>query len=304
MTLGSSKYKYERVEGWAKVPEYFEFNSLGEAYGLVGGVVDVAVDSQDRVYAFCRGNHPVLIFDRDGKFLSCWGEGHFVWPHAIFIAPDDSVFVVDGGAHTVEKFSLAGEELMTLGHRNCAIPIMRREPFTLPTAVAVGPTGEIFCSNGYANFLIHKFSPEGKLLKTWGEPGKGPGQFALPHYIAADRYGMLYVCDRQNNRVQLFDSEGQFRGEWTDFHRPQAQHIDWKNDLIYTVESWHQPDPQQPKITVRDLDGHVLSEFGGREREGKGPLEVGHGICVDSHGDIYESEIRDVCRIQKFARPE
>jgi len=104
MVLGSGDYKYERVEGWAKIPEYF----------MLGDVVDVATDSQDRVFVFCRGNHPVLIFDRDGNFVSCWGEGRFLQPHGIFISPDDFVYLVDNQRHAVEKFTLGGELLMTL----------------------------------------------------------------------------------------------------------------------------------------------------------------------------------------------
>jgi len=296
MTLGTGDYKYERVEGWAKIPEYF----------VTDDVVDVATDSRDRVFVFCRGNHPVLIFDREGNFVSCWGEGDFVQPHGISIGPDDSVYLIDNQRHSVEKYTPGGKLLMTLpktiswGRRGWGMPLMLRAPFNQPTGLALGPEGEMFVSDGYANFLVHKFSPEGDLLKTWGGPGTGPGQFALPHNIGVDRHGTVYVCDRENERVQLFSGEGEFITIWADTNYPEGVHTDQKNDIIYLAESGGRS--AQPRVSIRDMKGDILSEFGGREREGKGVLDVAHGICVDSHGDIYETEIVRTKRIQKFAR--
>ena len=295
MILGSGDYRYERVEGWAKIPEYFEFGSVERS----GGFVDVACDSNGRVYALCRGNHPVLIFDGDGNFKSCWGEGHFRWPHGIFIDADDNVYVTDSQTHTVEKFTLGGKLLMRLGERDWAAPLLRRAPFNMPTGLAIGPSGDLFISDGYANFLVHRFSPEGELLKTWGEPGTGPGQFALPHFIGVDRHGTVYVCDRENGRVQLFTHDGEYITAWTGLNNPADISIDQEKDIAYVAEIGG---PYQPKISIRDLQGNELSSWEGRESEGKGVLEVAHGIGVDSDGNIYETEIGKTQRIQKFAR--
>jgi len=291
MILGSGEYQYERVEGWAKLPEYFTLIDP----------VDVATDSQDRVFVFCRGNHPVLIFDRDGNFVSCWGEGHFRWPHGTFIGPDDSVYLIDGQKHTVEKFTASGELLMTLGVRGWAEPICTHSPFNIPTGLALGPSGEMFVSDGYGNSLVHKFSPEGKLIKTWGGYGSGPGQFDGVHNIGVDRHGTVYVCDRHNDRIQTFTSDGQYITSWTDFHWPMDVYIDQQSDIIYVVEA-QLTGPNQPRVSIRDLNGNVLSAWEGRESEGKGMLDVGHGIWVDSRGDIYETEIDNTHRIQKFAK--
>ena len=296
MTLGTGDYRYERVEGWVKLPEYF----------VMDDVVDVATDSHDRLFAFCRGNHPVMIFDSDGNFISCWGEGHFKQPHGIFIDSDDLVYVVDNQTHTVEKYTPGGELLMRLpkepsfGQIGWGMPLILRAPFNQPTGIALGPSGELFVSDGYANFLIHKFSPEGELLKTWGAPGTGPGQFALPHNIGVDRHGTVYVCDRENNRIQLFDIEGEFVTMWTELRYPSDVYIDQRNDVIYVTESGGPSG--QPRISIRDLHGNTLSMFEGRESEGKGVLGIAHGIWVDSHGDIYEGEIVRNPRLQKFAR--
>jgi sugar lactone lactonase YvrE len=148
---------------------------------------------------------------------------------------------------------------------------------------------------------VHKFSPDGKLLKTWGGFGNGSGQFALPHKLDIDRHGTVYVCDRNNDRIQMFNSDGEFISMWTDFHFPHDIYIDRKNDIAYVVEAMVNP-PHQPKISIRDLKGKVLSEWGGRESEKKGALEIPHGICVDSYGDIYVGEIVRTRRIQKFIK--
>ena len=295
MVLGSGDYKYERVEGWAKMPESFELGGPE----VSGGVVDVSCNSKDRVYVLGRGNHPVMVFEEDGTFVSCWGEGHFRWPHGIFIDADDNAWVTDSQTHTVEKFTLDGKLLMRLGTRDWGTPLLRRGPFNMPTGLAIGPDGSLFISDGYANFLVHKFSPEGELLKTWGEAGTGPSQFALPHFIGADRHGTVYVCDRENRRVQLFDSEGEYITEWAGLNRPADIHLDWENDIAYVAEMGG---PYPPKISIRDLKGDEISSWEGRESEGKGVLEAAHGLGVDSKGNIYEGEIGDVRRVQKFAR--
>ena len=295
MVVGNGAHKYERKEGWQKLPEYWV---LGEPAGI-------ACDSQDRVYAFCRGQHPIIIFDRDGNFVSCWGEGRFASPHGIHIGPDDSVYVTDYQSHVVEKYTPSGELLMTLGTRNFAPPVFLRRPFNQPTGVALGKSGEIYVSDGYANFVVHKFSSEGKLLKTWGTCGSNPGQFAWPHNVAVDGYGKVYVCDRENDRIQIFTADGEFVDMWTDFINPHSLHIDQKRDLIYTAESnlkiLSKPG-QESRVTIRDLKGRVLSSWQGRESDGKGIFEGPHDICVDSHGDIYTAELRECNRVLKFVK--
>ena len=129
MIVGSGDFKYELIENWGKLPEYFEMDDP----------VDIAVNSQDRVYVGSRGNHPVLIFDQDGKFISCWGEGHFGDPHGVYIAPDDSVFITDRANNVVEKVAPGGQTKMTLGTRGVFRPMMLRQPFNQPTDLAVSP---------------------------------------------------------------------------------------------------------------------------------------------------------------------
>jgi DNA-binding beta-propeller fold protein YncE len=302
MIVGQDKYRYERVEGWVKLPEYFNFDTSG---GLPGGVAGVATDSRDRIYVFNRGNHPIMIFDRDGNFISCWGEGHFRGAHGIFIDKDDSVYLADFQTHVVEKFTPSGELLWSLGTRDWGMPPLYKQPFCMPTRLVVGPLGDLFVSDGYAGFFVHKFSPKGELIKTWGGPGHEPGQLQWPHCIDVDKHGIVYVCDRENDRIQLFTSDGELINVWTDFANPQNIRIDRENDIIYITEgnilALSRP-IDRPKVSIRNLKGEILSMWEGRESEGKGVLEVPHDICVDSKGDIYIGEVGDVPRIQKFAK--
>ncbi len=295
MALGKGTYQYELVKKWAQFPAFFEFDGVEKT----GGVVDAACDADDRVYVLCRANHPVMVFNPDGTFVGSWGEGHFRWPHGIFIDAEGSVWITDAQTHTVEKFTPSGKLLLRLGTRDWGTPLLRRAPFNMPTGLAIGPDGNLFISDGYANYLVHKFTPGGRLVKTWGGPGTGPGEFALPHFIGVDRHGMVYVCDRENRRVQIFDGDGNYVTEWAGLNNPADIVLDWHHDVAYLAEIGG---PHQPKISIRDLEGREIAFWEGRESEGRGLLEVAHGIGVDSVGNIYECEIGATPRVQKFAR--
>jgi DNA-binding beta-propeller fold protein YncE len=303
MILGQGDFRYELVEGWPQMPEGF---TLGDgSSGIPAGAAGVSVDSKDRVFIFCRGNHPVLIFDRSGRFISCWGEGQFPGAHGIYIGSDDAVYLTDYQTHTVTRHRPNGELEWMLGRRYVAMPPLVGKPFCMPTKLVVGPTGEMFASDGYANFFIHKFSSDRKWIKTWGGPGHEPGQLQWPHSLDVDRYGTVYVCDRENDRIQVFDSNGALLKVWSDFMNPQSLFVDRKNNLLYIIESQVQAvaRPQdRSRVSICDLKGKMISMFEGRKSEGKGELETCHDICVDSHGDIYIGEVNDYPRVLKFAR--
>lgn len=178
----------------------------------------IASDSQDRVYFFNRGDHSVIILDRDGRFLDAWGKGHFARPHGITIV-SDCVYCVDDFDHAVKVISLDGELMLTLGTSGQpadtgAMTVVYRNiqrvgpPFCLPTNVAISPGGDLYVADGYGNARIHQFTFAGQLLRSWGASGEGPGQFQIPHGIAVDRNGTVYVADRENSRIQLFSPEG------------------------------------------------------------------------------------------------
>ena len=210
--LGSGEHRYRVVENWAKLPEGWEFKD----------VAAVAVDRKDRVYVFNRGEHPMIVFDREGNFLRSWGEGTFPRAHGIHIDRDDNLYLTDDGGHFVRKCTTEGKVLLELGVPGTPSAYMSGTPFHRCTHTALSPKGEIYVSDGYGNAKIHKYSPDGKLLQSWGEPGTDPGQFNIPHNIATDADGWVYVADRENHRVQVFDGNGKYETQWVNMHRPCA----------------------------------------------------------------------------------
>jgi len=298
-----NKIEYQVQESWQRLPEGWD---LVEVAG-------VATDSQDRVYVFNRGEHPVVVFDRDGRFLTSWGEGTFVRAHGIHIGDDDSVYCTDDLDHSVRKFTTDGELLLTLGVSGQASDtgVADRDyrtiraaagPFNQPTNLAISPTGDLYVSDGYGNARVHRYSADGRLLHSWGEPGEGPGEFHLPHGIAVDREGTVYVADRENDRVQLFSAEGKYLTEWNDLERPAEIFID-SQDRAYVAEiGWRaglfpgdkppRPNPVGGRVSVLNLKGELLARWGGGERPcAPGDFFAPHDIWVDSHGDIYVGEV-------------
>ena len=189
--LGTGEHRYRVVEDWAKLPKGWEFKD----------VAAVGVDSKDRVYCFNRGEHPMMVFDREGNFLRSWGEGTFPRAHGLFIDAEDNLYCTDDGGHFVRKCTPEGKVLLEIGVPGQPSPYMSGLPFHRCTHTALSPKGEIYVSDGYGNARVHKYSPDGKLLFSWGEPGTGAGQFNIAHNIATDAEGWVYVADRENQRV-------------------------------------------------------------------------------------------------------
>src|SRR5258707_9603966 len=155
----------------------------------------VAANSKEKILLFHRGKHPILCFDKDGKFLRSWGDDVIMTAHGLRIDRDDNVWVTDIEAHRVFKFDPAGKELLALGTGR---PGTDTDQFDKPTDVAFGPSGEFFVSDGYGNSRVLKFSPNGGFIKTWGVPGTRGGEFNLPHSILVDSKDRVLVGDREN----------------------------------------------------------------------------------------------------------
>ena len=286
MTFGSGKYTYEVAEGWGQLPD-------GWAWGWIPAV---ACDSQDRVYVYSRSEHPLVIFDREGNFLETWGEGVLEDAHGIYIDAEDNVYCTEWLGHCVHKFNSRGELVLTLG-----TPHQEGEndgdPFRRPTDVAIASTGEIFVSDGYNNARVHKYSAEGEHLLSWGEWGEGPGQFQLSHCVRIDKDDRVWICDRTNCRIQIFDTDGNFLSEWTGLGHPDQNFFDPNEEIVYITELDHQ-------VSIYTLGGELLTKWGGGQPSDK-PGEFSakpHGIWVDSHGDIYVTEVQADGRLQKFVR--
>ncbi len=315
MLYGTGKYRYELVDGWAKCPEGWSFFD----------VCGLSIDSQDRVYVFNRGAHPVAVFDCEGNLLTWWGEGLFKTPHGICVGPDGSVYCTDAGNHTVRKFTPEGKLLLTLGNKDrpsetgyvkqpdqyASVETIRRggPPFNSPPGVALSSSGEIYVSDGYGNARVHKFSPDGALLLSWGEPGDAPGHFRWSHTVFVDKRERVWVVDRLNDRIQIFNAKGEFLSQWTGLRYPTGIFIDGE-ETVYVSEIGRE-------VNIFTNDGKRLTRWGmsrlvtsqGQDKE-TALFLAPHTIAVDSRGDLYVGEVsmaefgvdRGARTVQKFAR--
>ena len=288
-TVGTGKYRYELIENWAKLPP-------GEAFGNTSAV---ATDSRDRVYVFQRKDPPVMIFDRDGTYVSCWGIGAFADPHGIYIA-DDIIYLTDRADSVCLTYTLDGKPLQVLGKRGehsdtgCERPgdLVPRAagPFNYPTEMVPAPSGDLYVSDGYRNARVHRFTADGRLLMSWGEPGKtAPNQFHLPHSLVADEDGIIYLCDRENSRIQVFSADGKFVTMWTDMRRPLDISID-RDGILYISEGGL--DGLSPRVSLMDKRGNVVARWDSLSA---------HGSWVDAHGDIYMA-LGARARVDKYVR--
>ena len=288
--LGCGGFVYDVIADWAKLPEGWSFRE----------VADVVVDGRDRVYVFNRGEHPMIVFDREGNCLASWGEGMFTRPHGLTLGADESLFCIDDEGQCIKKCSFDGKVLMTLGTPGEPAPYQSGQPFNRPTKVALDPhTGEIYVADGYGNARVHKFSPDGEYLFSWGEYGTDPGQFNLVHSICTDREGLVYVADRESHRVQIFDSKGKYLRQWNNLHRPCGLHICgdgqeycYIGQLSPALAINYEYPNLGARVSIHDLSGRRLTWLGG-ERRGEDPGEFmsPHGIAVDSRGDMYVAEV-------------
>ena len=272
----------------------------------------VAVDARGHVLVLHRGAHPILEFESGGKFVRSWGDGMFSEGKVVAVAASDrapgasgysavygpagcdscgahsvrvdsqgNIWAVDAPGHVVYKMNPQGKVIMQLGRKG--VSGMGPSNFNLPTDVAFAPNGDIYVSDGYGNARVVKYTRDGKYLLQWGARGSGPGQFQLPHNVAVDAQGRVFVTDRDNRRVEVFDSGGKFLSQWPDIGGVSALCMT-KDQRIWTGG------------VLRDLEGKVI---------GKLPTDVGgaggaHGIAVSASGDVYVGQLSG--KAQKFVR--
>ena len=301
-SLGEGRFQFRPDTDWAQRVSGWQFLD-------VGGIV---TDSQDHLYVFNRGTSPVVVLDREGDCLHEWGKGQFIGPHGIGIDADENLYLTDNMDHTVRKYTLDGKLLHTIGTSGCPSDTgvvdfdyrtikQPSSPFCHPTNVAFSRVGEVFVTDGYGNARVHRFSPQGQLISSWGEPGDGPGQFHVPHGIALDSEDRVLVADRENDRIQIFTLDGTFIEQWTGIVRPCNVFID-SDDNVYVAEEgrraglfpWMQPDPSAPggRVSIWDRSGSLLARWGG----GDDPCSpddffAPHDIWVDTLGSVYVGEV-------------
>jgi hypothetical protein len=275
-------------------------------------VPGIAVDAHDHVYVFTRGEPPVQVYDAQGRFLRSWGKGVIQKAHHIKIGPDGNVWISDVGRHVVEKYTPQGKCLLTLG--TVDHPGMDEKHFYLPTDMALSPTGDVFVSDGYGNARIVHFDRNGKFVKAWGRLGSKPGEFSLPHAMAIDSQGRLYVADRNNVRVQVFSQQGKLLDVWDNLIVPWGFAVT-KTDEIWVCGSspmqWRKEDgalgcPPKDQVLMKfSPDGRlrqlwiVPKGIDGLEQPGQ--CNWVHAIALDSQGSIYVGDITGK-RAQKFVK--
>ncbi len=301
---------YTPIPHWAKIPHGIW---LREA-------TSIAVDSQDRVYVFNRGNVPVLVFDTDGNLIDSWGTDDpdgadritvdpygnalqfwntWFWrPHGISCDHDDNLWLVDDVGNQIHKYSTTGELLLTIGSGEAA-PRQSGDMFNRPTDAVVNPaTGDVFITDGYGNSRVHRFDGDGTHILSWGEPGTDDGCFNLPHNIAMLDDDLVIVCDRESHRLQVFTTDGSFVRQWQ-VHKATAVCVVGRgaDATVYVGEQG--PAPVQRgvanignRVSIYDWHGNMIDRFG-NPHFGQAPDQFlwPHGIAVDSRGDVYIAEV-------------
>src|SRR3989454_4968648 len=309
LALGAAAQQnpYQTIENHFKLPE-------GRKIGSTAGITVDRGGTSVWVFERCGGQNcvgssvaPILKFDEWGELLKSFGAGMFIRPHGIHIDRDGNVWVTDGegpdgkdprrngNGHQVFKLSPDGKVLMTLGKAGVAGD--GPDTFNAPSAVLVAPNGDIFVGDGHGgntNARMLKFSKDGKFIKTWGKKGSGPGDFEMPHTLAMDSRGRLFVGDRGNNRIQIFDQNGTYLEEWKQFGRPSGIAIA-RDDTIYVAdsESWGPDEPGWKKgIRVGSArDGSVkllIEDIESTTEEHSGA----EGVGVDREGNVYGAVVR------------
>ena len=280
---------------FGKLPPYIQ---MGEAAG-------VAVNNSDLVYVYNRGEYPVIVFDTQGDFKTAWGRGTSVNPHGISIGPDNEVYCVDAGDHTLKKFDSKGSLLLTIGTPGKSSGRMSGLPFCHPTHAAISPTtGEIFVSDGYSNAAVHKFDPNGKHILSWGRSGTDPGEFNTVHNIAIDD-DWVYIADRENHRIQVFDSDGKYETQWGNLAMASCIYIQKKPEQFFYVGEFFAGIRENPgglgnwtgerlgpRISVLDNTGNIVARIGNKPIGlSAGEFVAPHGISLDSKDNIYLGEV-------------
>jgi xylan 1,4-beta-xylosidase len=269
---------YRLVEPFPRLPAGIQ---LAAASG-------VAIDSHGDVLVFHRAEPPVLVFHPDGQFVRSLGEKLFKSPHGLRVDSGDDIWVTDNADHIVIKFSHDGKVLMTLGERGVASEDATH--FNKPADVVVAANGDFFVADGYGNSRVVKFDKDGKYVTAWGKRGTGPGEFNLPHAVRLDSKGKLYVADRENRRIQVFEQDGTFVREFGGFS-PYGLFITPDDALFVT-------DGRANRIYKMTLEGKVLASWGAGGAK-PGDFRLPHGITVAGDGAVYVTEI-DGKRVQKF----
>lgn len=261
VVLGDRRYRVETP--WGVLPRGME----------LGQVSQLAADSRGNVYLLQRAHPAVLVFEPTGALTAAWDHLRIMDGHGIAASPRDRILITDRDAHQVIITDTEGKVLLTLGERHRP---RNAAPFNHPADAAIAPDGEIYIADGYGNSLVHRFSPDGEHIASWGRPGDGAGEFTTPHAVWIDSLDRVLVADRENNRVQIFDRGGSYLGEWRDLYHPMDMYGMPDGSMLVT--------DQVPRLSMFAPDGRLT----GRCRPA---LNGAHGIWGDPQGNIFLAEM-------------
>jgi DNA-binding beta-propeller fold protein YncE len=290
---------YKAVADWPDLPAGWNF----------GEVAGVATGGSGRVLVFHRGPHPIMEFESGGKFVRAWGDGMISWSpgphtpgygllparppcdscgaHSVRADPEGNIWIVDAGGHVVVKMNPRGRVVMQLGRKGA--PGAGHGNFYLPTDVAFAPNGDFYVTDGYGNSRVVKFSHDGRYLLEWGTKGSGPGEFLLPHAVVIDAGGRVYVSDRENRRIEIFDSNGKFLTQWANIGGFSGLAIT-KDQRIWAAGG--------DRVVMLNLEGQVLASLPPGNLPGQ--VSAAHGVAAGDAGEVYVAELN--WRVQKFVK--
>ena len=284
------------VMDWAQLPKGWNF---GECSG-------VSIDKDDNVWVFNRGAHPVMQFDKSGRLLQAWTEVPVTAAHGLRVDRDGNIWTVDVAAHRGMKFTPAGRLLMMIGQvAGAAGTNETKDGFNRPTNLAFAPNGDFFVSDGYLNSRVVRYNRDGEYITHWGRKGTGDGEFDLVHDVTLDSQGRVYVADRLNQRIQIFDQNGTFLDQWFQFSRPSGIFID-KNDIIYVADSESESvsknhDGWKRGIRIGKVSDGVVTAFIPDPVEQIKGTSAAEGVAADAAGNVYGAEVGPK-RLMKYVK--
>lgn len=272
-----------KAEELHPVPNFFRLPEGAE----FGPCSAVAINQQGEIIVFHRGKRPLMVFDANGKFLRAWGDDLIGSAHGCRVDAADHIWVTDIVRHRVLKFDAQGKLLLSLGTGKAGAA---DDQFNKPTDIAFGNNGEFFVSDGYGNTRVLAFDANGKLLRQWGKPGQGNGEFNLPHAAIVDREGRLLIGDRENNRLQIFDQSGQWLATWPGF-APYGVAFDTKGRLYVA-------DARAQQVLRLSSKGDIEQRWG-KKGSSSGEFDLPHMLAFDAAGNLFVAEVNGR-RVQKF----
>lgn len=267
---GVSELPYRLAPGFFELPNGVNF---GEASA-------VAVDKRGHIFLFQRVKPMLVEYDASGKFLRSLGDGLFTVPHGLRIDAQGNLWTTDVGSHVVLKLSPEGHVLMVLGRKDTGAEADWL--FNRPADIAFDREGNIYVADGYGNSRIVKFDKTGRYLKSWGTFGNAPGQFELPHAIVIDDDGRVYVGDRENGRIQIFDTEGKFLGAWTGIGFPYGLAITPDHHILMA-------DGGFDRVVELDADGKIIEALGS-PGHAPGQFAWAHWIALSADGKLFVAD--------------